>query len=103
MRPTSGTPIATGRDAGRIPANGASASAAARAYRPTAIRCGMMTTERTRPAPTNGAAGRRSGRHLPVEPHGHDRNEIRMNDIDDLLGVRESTRADRVQDYHRLF
>src|SRR5690349_17953676 len=99
MMPTSGTPIAKGRDAERSPANGASASAAARAYRPTAIRCEMMTTERTRPAPPNGAADRRSGRHLPDEPHGHARNEVRMTDIHDQPGGRVGTRVDDLQDH----
>src|SRR5437764_737522 len=79
--PSSGTPSPSARDAGRSPANGANASAVANAYRPSAIRCGTRTTGRKAPAPLSAVAGRRSGRHLPDEPHRHAGNEVGVADI----------------------
>src|SRR3989454_64222 len=81
--PSSGTPSPSARGAGRSPANGANASAVANAYRPSAIRCGTRTTGRKAPAPLNAVAGRRSGRHLPDEPHRHAGNEFGVADIQD--------------------
>src|SRR2546426_3224188 len=81
--PSSGTPNPRARGAGRSPANGANTSAVATAYRPSAIRCGTRTTGRKAPAPRVAAAGGRSGRHLPDEPHRHARNEFGVTDIQD--------------------
>src|SRR6266480_3428935 len=81
--PSSGTPNPSTRGAGRSPANGANASAAASAYRPSASTCGTRTTRRKAPAPRERGAGGRSGRHLPDEPHRHARNEFGVADIQD--------------------
>src|SRR5437870_11495475 len=81
--PSSGTPNPTARGAGRSPANGANASTAASAYRPSASTCGTRTTGRRAPAPRDAVAGDRSGRHLPDEPHRHARNEFGVADIQD--------------------
>src|SRR6184192_4486727 len=81
--PSRGTPSLRARGADRSPANGASASAAASAYRASAIKCGTRTTGRNTPAPRDAVAGGRSGRHLPDEPHRHARNEFGVADIQD--------------------
>src|SRR3989442_1670181 len=81
--PSSGTPNASTRGAGRSPANGVNASAAASAYRPSASTWGTRTTGRKAPAPRDTVAGGRSGRHLPDEPHRHARNEFGVADIQD--------------------
>src|SRR5439155_1342598 len=81
--PSRGTPSLRARGADRSPANGASASAAAKAYRASAIKCGTRTTGRNAPAPRDAVAGGRSGRHLPDEPHRHARNEFGVADIQD--------------------
>src|SRR5438128_7434490 len=81
--PSSGTPNPRARGAGRSPANGANASAAASVYRPSAIKCGTRTTGRKAPAPRDAVTGGRSGRHLPDEPHRHARNEFGVADIQD--------------------
>src|SRR2546426_6817787 len=81
--PSSGTPNPRARGAGRSPANGANASAAASVYRPSAIKCGTRTTGRKAPAPRDAVTGGRSGRHLPDEPHRHARNEFGVTDIED--------------------
>src|SRR5438874_6713659 len=81
--PSRGTPSLRARGADRSPANGASASAAAKAYRASAIKCGTRTTGRNAPAPRDAVAGGRSGRHPPDEPHRHARNEFGLADIQD--------------------
>src|SRR5437764_3048912 len=81
--PSRGTPSLRARGADRSPANGASASVAASAYRASAIKCGTRTTGRKAPAPRDAVAGGRSGRHLPDEPHRHAGNEFGVADIQD--------------------
>src|SRR3989441_2867097 len=101
--PSSGTPNPTARGAGRSPANGANASTAASAYRPSASTCGTRTTGRRAPAPRDAVAGDRSGRHLPDEPHRHARNEFGVADIQDQPRGRVIARVHDLQhDLHLL-
>src|SRR2546427_6957552 len=101
--PSSGTPNPTARGAGRSPANGANASTAASAYRPSASTCGTRTTGRRAPAPRDAVAGDRSGRHLPDEPHRHARNEFGVADIQDQPRGRVIARVHDLKHHlHRL-
>src|SRR5213592_1800001 len=101
--PSRGTPSLRARGADRSPANGASASAAASAYRASAIKCGTRTTGRNAPAPRDAVAGGRSGRHLPDEPYRHARNEFGVADIQDQPRGRVIARVhDLEHDLHLL-
>src|SRR5207302_104489 len=58
-------------------------SPVAKAYGASASRCGARPPGGKAPAPLPAAAGRRSGRHLPDEPHRHAGNEFGVADIQD--------------------
>src|SRR5438128_3178014 len=100
--PSSGTRNPGGRGPGRSPASGANASAAASAYRPSAIKCGTRTTGRKAPAPRDAVTGGRSGRHLPDEPHRHARNEFGVADIQDQPRGRVIARVHDLEHYLHL-